>query len=122
MQCPSVEPGNGPSFGTSHAILDDCPVASRRHRHRSCGIAGRSVPAAAPDSKPPPPQMTARKLISADFEAQLGLDAGTKVEISVAGPAEADRSPHQDVCTRRVRELLSTCRIRVSVQIKWKML
>src|ERR1700730_16459701 len=35
---------------------------------------------------------------------------------------EADRQAHQDICTRAVRELLSTCRIRVVTHIKWEVL
>ena len=31
---------------------------------------------------------------------------------------EADRKAHQDICTRAMRELLSTCRIRVVTHIK----
>ena len=33
---------------------------------------------------------------------------------------EADRQAHQDICTRGVHELLSTCRIHVMTHIKWK--
>jgi len=110
-----VEQVLAPALRKGHIVFMDNlrthKIDGVRQAVEAVGAKVRYLPAYSPDLNP---------IENGILEAEDGAAQGGRSLRDNAD--EADRQAHQDICTRAVRELLSTCRIRVVTHIKWKTL